>query len=198
MNNAFRFSEVLLHSSFILAVSLPAGWDRVLSPWCSEEETARATLFVRGEPAFTLASPKALFPGSLHLGSIPAPSLCQACMVSRSIGLLQALHPSGVKWVHGSGWFLRPCVPLFLLFSCRILSNSLRPCGLQHARLPCPLLSQGACSNSSPLSWWCHPVISSSVAPLSSCPQSFPASGSFPMRVFCTPNCLRFQEWLLL
>jgi len=55
------------------------------------------------------------------------------------------------------------------------------PHGLQHSRLLCPSPSLGICSNSCPLSQWCHPTISSSVAPLSSCPQSFPASGSFPM-----------------
>ena len=53
------------------------------------------------------------------------------------------------------------------------------PCGLQHARLSWPSLSPGVCSNSGSLSWWCHPTISSSAA-LFSCPQSFPASGSFP------------------
>ena len=53
--------------------------------------------------------------------------------------------------------------------------------GLQHARLPCPSPSLGACSNSCPLSWWCHPTISSSVVPFSSCLQSFPALGSFPV-----------------
>ena len=50
---------------------------------------------------------------------------------------------------------------------------------LQHARLPCPSPTPGACSNSCPSSQWCHPTISSSVIPFSSCPQSFPASGSF-------------------
>ena len=59
------------------------------------------------------------------------------------------------------------------------MSNSLRPHGLQ--RTPCPSLSPWVCSNSCPLSWWCHPTISSSVIPFSSCSQSFPASGSFPM-----------------
>ena len=53
--------------------------------------------------------------------------------------------------------------------------------GLQHTRFPCPLLSPAICSNSCPLSWWCHPTISSSVVPFSSGPQSFPASESFPM-----------------
>ena len=52
---------------------------------------------------------------------------------------------------------------------------------LQHARLPCPSLSPGVYSNSCPLSQWCHPTISSSVAPFFSCPQSFPAAGSFPV-----------------
>ena len=70
---------------------------------------------------------------------------------------------------------------LLLLFSCKVVSDSLQPHELQHARLPCPSLSPGICSNSCPLSQWCHPTILSSVVPFSSCPQSFPASGSFPM-----------------
>ena len=53
--------------------------------------------------------------------------------------------------------------------------------GLQHARLPCPSPSPGVCSNSHPLNGWCHPTISSSIVPFSSCLQSFPASGSFPV-----------------
>ena len=73
---------------------------------------------------------------------------------------------------------------VLLLFSHSVVSDSLWPHGLQHTRLPCPLLSPGVCSNSCPLSWWCHPTISSSVTLFSSCPQSFPASGSFPMSPF--------------
>ena len=61
------------------------------------------------------------------------------------------------------------------------MSDSLWPHGLQHTRLPCLSLSPKVCSNSCPLSQWCHPTISSSVTPFSSCPQSFPASGSFAM-----------------
>ena len=61
------------------------------------------------------------------------------------------------------------------------MSTSLLPHGLQHARLPCPSPSPGAYSNSCPLSQWYHPTISSSPVPFSSCLQSFPASGSFPM-----------------
>ena len=73
--------------------------------------------------------------------------------------------------------------PLFssVQFSCSVMSNSLQPHGLQHARLPCPSPTPGALSNSSPLSHWCHPTISSSVVPFSPHLQSFPASGSFPM-----------------
>ena len=66
-------------------------------------------------------------------------------------------------------------------FSHSVLSDSLRPHELQHTRLPCPSLSPGAHSNSCPSSRWCHPTISPSVTPFSSCPHSFPASGSFPM-----------------
>ena len=66
-------------------------------------------------------------------------------------------------------------------FSCSVMSDSLRPHGLQHARPPCLSPSPGVYSNSCPLSRWYHPTISSSVVPFSSCPQSFPASGSFQM-----------------
>ena len=64
-------------------------------------------------------------------------------------------------------------------FSHSVVSDSLRPHGLLHARPPCPSPTPGVYSNSCPLSQWCHPTISCSVAPFSSCPQSFPASGSF-------------------
>ena len=69
-------------------------------------------------------------------------------------------------------------------FSYSVMSNSMRPHGLQHARFPCPSPTPGACSNSCPSSWWCHQTISSSVIPFSSCLQSFPALGSFPMNQF--------------
>ena len=70
-------------------------------------------------------------------------------------------------------------------FSCSVMSDSLWPHGLQHARLPCPSPTPGACLSSHPSSWWYHSTISSSVVPFSSCLQSFPASGSFPMSQFC-------------
>ena len=66
-------------------------------------------------------------------------------------------------------------------FSRSVMSYSLRPYWLQHARPPCPSPTPGVHPDSCPLSRWCHPTISSSVIPFSSCPQSFPASGSLPM-----------------
>ena len=70
-------------------------------------------------------------------------------------------------------------------FSHLVMSNSLRPHGLQHSRPPCPSPTPGACSNSCPSSQWCHPTISSSVIPCS-CLQYFLASGSCPMSQFFT------------
>ena len=74
-----------------------------------------------------------------------------------------------------------------LLFSQSMVSNSLQPHGLQHARLPCSSPSPGVCSSSCPLSQWCHPTISSSVIPFSYL-QSFPASGSFPISWLFAPG----------
>ena len=69
-------------------------------------------------------------------------------------------------------------------FSRSVMSNSLQPCEPQYARPPCSSPTAGVYLNSCPLSWWCHPTISSSVIPFSSCLQSFPASGSFSMSQF--------------
>ena len=73
---------------------------------------------------------------------------------------------------------------LSVQFSHSVMSDSLRPHGLHHARLPSASPTPGAWSNSCLLSWWCHPTISSSVIPFSPCLQSFPASGSFPVSQF--------------
>ena len=70
---------------------------------------------------------------------------------------------------------------LLLLFSHVVVSDSLQPHEPQHARAPCPLPTAWVYPNPCPLNHWCHPTISSSVIPFSSCPQSFSASGSFPM-----------------
>ena len=78
-------------------------------------------------------------------------------------------------------WSIIPKLP-----HCSVVSDSLQPHGLQHAKPPCPSPIPGVYSNSHPLSQWCHPTISSSVVPFSSCLQSFPASGSFPRSQFFT------------
>ena len=75
--------------------------------------------------------------------------------------------------------FIAVLLQLVQFSHCKVVSNSLWPHGLRHARLPCPSSSSRVCSNSCPLSWWCHPTISSSDAPFFSCPQLFPASGVF-------------------
>ena len=74
---------------------------------------------------------------------------------------------------------LLPCGSVW--FSRSVVSDSLWPHESQHARPPCPSPTPGVHSNSRPSSWWCHPAISSSVVPFSPCPQSLPASESFPM-----------------
>ena len=73
------------------------------------------------------------------------------------------------------------CFFVSVQFSCSVVSDSLRPHESQHAKPPCPSPTPGVQSNSHPSSQWCHPAISSSVIPFSSCPQSLPASESFPV-----------------
>ena len=80
-------------------------------------------------------------------------------------------------------------------FSCSVMSDSLRHHGPQHARPPCPSPAPRVHPNSCPLSWWCHPTISSSVVPFSSCSQSLPASGSFQMSQQCL---LQGDKWGVL
>ena len=76
---------------------------------------------------------------------------------------------------------------LLLLFSHWVVSDSLWPCGLPHARPPCPSLFPVVCPSSCPLSWWGHPIILSFASLFASCPQSFPASESFPVsRLFAS------------
>ena len=87
------------------------------------------------------------------------------------------------KWVSGLQWAKKDAISS-VQFSRSVLSDSLWPHGLQHARLPCPSSTPRPCSNSCPSSWWCHPIISSSVVPFSSSLQSFPESGSFQMSQF--------------
>ena len=75
-----------------------------------------------------------------------------------------------------------------MLFTCPLVSDSLRPHGLQHTKPPGPSPSPKVCPSSCPLHWWCHPAISSSDVLFSFCPQSFPASGTFPMSPLFTSD----------
>ena len=109
--------------------------------------------------------------GSLHLCHLLNQYTSPEHLVVNSFSILRKL-----QWVPESIYCISS-VP----FSCSVVFDSLRPHGLQHARPPCPSPTPGVHSNSCPSSKWCHPAISSSVIPFSSCPQSLPASGSFPM-----------------
>ena len=102
--------------------------------------------------------------------------LLQVCLFLRFVFLLNSL------WIR----IHVICLALYIAtssvqFSCSVMSDSLRPHELQHTRPPCPSPTPGVHSDSCPSSQWCHPAVSSSVVPFSSCLQSLPASESFPM-----------------
>ena len=90
-------------------------------------------------------------------------------------------HRMEMQWYKGLTLYFHKLTFSSVQFSCSVVSNSLRPHESQHARPPFPSPSPGVHSNSRPSSQWCHPAISSSVVPFSSCPQSLPASESFQM-----------------
>ena len=96
---------------------------------------------------------------------------------SKMVGIGEAVR----RYPKSKGKKEKPHQDCSVQFSHSVVSDSLRPHGLQHARPPCPSPTPRVYSSSCPSSWWCHPAISSSVVPFSSCPQSLPASGSFPM-----------------
>ena len=111
-------------------------------------------------------------------GDCPDPGIKPASFMSPALVGSLPLTPPGIcrdnkQRIYSSVWF-----------SCSVMSDSLRPHGLQPARLPCPSPTPRTCSNSSLSSQWWHPTISSSVIPFSSCLQSFPASRSFPKSRF--------------
>ena len=85
-----------------------------------------------------------------------------------------------MKWSHLT-IYPHSCIYTSVQFSLSVVSDSLQPHESQHTRPPCPSPAPRVHPNSRPLSWWCHPAISSSVVPFSSCPHSLPASESFPM-----------------
>ena len=134
-----------------------------------------------------------LWPKEVQHTRIPCPSLSPG-VCSNSCPLNWWWHPTISSSVStfsfcpqsfpASGSFPMSCLFPSVQFSCSVVSESLRPHGLQHPRLGCTSPTPGTCSNSCPLSWWCHPTISSSVVPFSCCPQSFLALGSFPMSQF--------------
>ena len=114
-----------------------------------------------------------------HMRQFPEINLstCYLCLYHLDLCLLLALF----LWRN----LIEACLSFSSVqFTLSVMSSSLWPHGLQHTRLPCPSPTPRACSDSCPLSWWCHPAISSSVIPFSSCLQSFPASESFPMSHF--------------
>ena len=134
-------------------------------------------------------------------------------------GIFQARIPRTLGHIHMvkySSFIMKELIrggaeEFWVQFSHSVTSNSLQPHGLQHTRLPCPSPTPEACSNSCPSSQWCHPTSSSSVVPFSSCPQSFPASGSFQMSQFFTSGgqstgvsasasvlSMKLQGWFLL
>ena len=116
-------------------------------------------------------------------------SICPWCSFPRSVpdfSILSFTQGSAQRTLSHGGLlsgFIPPYTHQFssVQFSCSVVSNSLRPHESQHARPPCPSSTPGVHSDSRPSSQWCHPAISSSVVPFSSCSQSLPASGSFPM-----------------
>ena len=124
-----------------------------------------------GFPSGSVVKNPSVNPGDA--GSIPGSG--------RSPGEQTATHSSilawRIPWTEEPGRLQSSSVE----FGCSVVSDSLRPHESQHARPPCPSPTPRVHSNSRPSSWWCHPAISSSVIPFSSCPQSLPASESFPM-----------------
>ena len=124
-----------------------------------------------------------------------------------SLGISLSLHSAPLQvmaqcWEHSANKLLKTLLLWGSVqfssvhFSRSVVSDSLWPHGLQQARPPCPLPSPGVCPNPCPLSRWCHPTISSSVVPFSSCLRSFPASGSFLMSQFLhqVAKVLEFQH----
>ena len=144
------------------------------APW--EMELPETCVWSFGSLYFLFLSFPSISPPTVHMywhnknvkDSSVAGSKCRGDMLSFCKSLSRGL------WVVSIGHAL-------LLFSHLVIFNPLWPHGLQHARLPCPSLAPGVCSDSRPLSRWCHPTVSSSVATFSSCSQFFPASGSFPL-----------------
>ena len=127
------------------------------------------------------------------MGSIPGSGRC----LQKSMATNSSILPWGISWTEepgrlqsipsqrvGHAWTQCKYQDYVLQFTCWVMSDSLWPRGLQHTRPPCPSPTPRVYSNSCPLSQWCHPTISFSVIPFSSCLESFSASGFFQMSQF--------------
>ena len=129
---------------------------------------------------FSPSLPFVLFSPSLSISALISLSLCLA-LPNLSLFCLLSLCPLPLL-------FSLLCTLVSLLITTQsvssVVSSSLRPHGLQHTRFPCPSPTPEACSNSCPWNRWCHPTITCFDIPFSSCLQSFPISGSFPMSQF--------------
>ena len=141
------------------------------------------------------------FQGTLEESS-PTPQFKSINSLMLSFIYIQLSHPHMItgKIIVLNKWTF-VCKVMSLLFNklCQfsrsVMSDSLQPHESQHTRPPCPSPTPGVHSNSRPLSQWCHPTISSSVIPFSSCPQSFPASGSFQMSQLFTALHIRWPKY---
>ena len=121
------------------------------------------------------------------LDSLVSPFLCRCCSEGQGRDTYVPQRWLCSRSEQDELWLRGTCLRISSVqFSCSVVSDSLGPCGPQHARLPCPSPTPGTCSNSCPSSQWCHPTISSSVAPFSCCLQSSPALGSLLMNQFFT------------
>ena len=119
------------------------------------------------------------FPRHNHLSTVGVQSswsFSVTLYVKIYVPITRIMYFSEIGYFHWMSFRDFACQCISVQFSHSVVSNSLRPHELQHARPPCPSPTLGACSNSCPLSWWCHTTISSSVVPFSSCLQSFPAT----------------------
>ena len=148
--------------AFPLSLMFPLfPFGRLLIGWLQAAWWGWGILPFQGKPKLRSGPP--VSPGSLTEWII---HLC-VCFLGQLLGYSDS-------WAHDQS----------VQFSCSVLYDSLQPHESQYARPPCPSPTPGVYSNSCPSSWWCHPAISSSVFPFSSCPQSLWASESFPMSQF--------------
>ena len=182
------YNHLVLYNSFLLPSIfpsirvysnesvLPISWPKYWRLTCSISPSNEYSGLISFRMGWFDLAVQGTLKSLLHHHSLKASVLCPS-----AFSMVQLSHP----------------YILLFLFSHSVMSNSLWPHVLQHTRLPCPSPSPGACPNSCPLSWWCHPMISSSVIPFS-CLQSFPTSGFFLMSwLFASGDQSIGASWLL-